>query len=208
MKIIKFLMIALLSVTLVNCSTDEGMEFDLQVKSTESLSVDATFIAAIESNLRVIDKVADIDKVKNLTEKGDLNEIEIEELSRAMGFEDFHGYELYFNEQKERVKYLEKEYLLSSYTTSELTAISQAALLNSRRSESDDNCNCERIRVNCIVAAGGAATLAHLGCFAADFTIIAGILCHGAVLVIQDAVSDNCNAEAENCERECLNGVQ
>ncbi|WP_175402824.1 hypothetical protein [Mangrovivirga cuniculi] len=43
----------------------------------------------------------------------------------------------------------------------------------------------------------------HLGCASVDWTAIGAPICHGAVLVAQIEASDNCNAEAENCNNDC-----
>lgn len=100
-----------------------------------------------------------------------------------------------------------KKYNLQAYKQSEITEIAFEALqTNDFSSKSDKGKlmvaakNCERIRVNCLTIVAATAYGAHVACIAADLAVLPGILCHGAVVVYQVAASDNCNAEAENCE--------
>jgi hypothetical protein len=56
--------------------------------------------------------------------------------------------------------------------------------------------DCEAERRNCI---GSVAAGMHVACSAADLTIIAGIICHGAAFVYQWTAGNNCNIAARRC---------
>ena len=63
--------------------------------------------------------------------------------------------------------------------------------------EPDD---CNRERGNCIGSVAAQAAAAHLACAAADLTIIAGIICHGAAIIYQITAGDNCNIAYRRCK--------
>lgn len=131
---------------------------------------------------------------------------EISVLSIALGFKNSEEYQSYINNQKSVLRDLNNEYNLESVEISKLIHLGIEAIElenNNLYDKSSDDCNCERIRRNCIIEVGAAAVVAHLGCASVDWTGIGAPICHGAVLIAQIAASDNCNADTENCVNDC-----
>ncbi len=59
---------------------------------------------------------------------------------------------------------------------------------------------CSSARKNCLVSVVAQTTLMHIGCAAADLTIIVGILCHSAVFAYQVSESNICESDYKNCK--------
>lgn len=206
-NLLKFtLLIIVSSFTFFSCNNDESVEKKDNIANIELLKKDARFSDLIKSNINLMNNVVDFNKAKSLTQKSSLSTSEISELSIALGFKNSEEYQSYINNQKSVLRNLNNEYNLESVEKSKLInlGIEAIKLENSNLySKSSDDCNCERIRRNCIVEVGAAAVVGHLGCASVDWTGIGAPICHGAVLIAQIAASDNCNANAENCLNNC-----
>ncbi len=202
-RIFKILLILIFSASLFSCITKEK-----PFKNIEQLKSDIRFVRLIENNIAFIDNIRDKKKVSYLLEKEITKESQLNELATALGFNDWTEYEGYVFEETNKLNELEIEYNLSSYSEDEIIELGIDAIhANDSKVllKSTDPCNCERIRTNCIIEAAAAATLAHLGCLSVDWTGIGAPICHGAVIILQIAASDNCNANAENCINDCDN---
>lgn len=204
MKKSKFAMMVICVIALVSCSIEDNIELESQ-NNLKALQNDQKFISSVESTLDLVDMVVDVEKIKSLQDNPNLGIIEINELSSAMGFQSFDEFEAYMVRQKENYDLLEKQYELSSYSYEDLTNLIESYLnttIDNTKPISDD-CNCERIRINCNTEVMAAALVATWGCAAVDWTGIGAIVCHSAVIIAQIVASDNCNANAENCRRDC-----
>ena len=181
-----------------SCSKEEvAIETKQNVfEDISKMGKDDVFIDLVRENITVINQISDIKKARELTSKSSsLSNEELNELSISLGFSNFREYQVFYEAQNENLLILNEKYNLEAYDDS---TIQNLALENFNDDSLYKSNNCERIRRNCIIGAG--AILGHLGCATLDVTIVAGIVCHGAVLVIQAVVSDTCNAEAEDCE--------
>lgn len=202
----KIVFVIILSLTIVSCSEEETIkESQNSFTDIELLKTDARYSDLIESEINLMNNVVDFDKAKLLTEKSSLSANELSELSIALGFKSKEQYQDYINTQKLILRNLNNEYNLESIDKSKLIdiGIQSLNLKENNLSAKSSGCNCERIRRNCIIEVGAAAIVGHFGCASVDWTGIGAPICHGAVIVIQIAASDNCNANAENCENDC-----
>lgn len=186
------------SVLLFSCSKDEyAIEEQNTFENIDNLSKDVTFKNSLEESIHVVTQIENLDKVETLLQKGELSEMELEELSRALGFKNLSAYKDFINKQALDLNQLNLKYDLNTLDQNTI----QSAAIESFSEELATKNNCERIRRNCIINAAAAATVAHLGCGALDVTVVAGVVCHAAVVIAQAATSDNCNAAAEDCEQ-------
>jgi hypothetical protein len=60
---------------------------------------------------------------------------------------------------------------------------------------------CEDARKNCIIKIGAESGLMHVACAAADITIVGGLICHGLAIAYQVSAGNECNAQANLCNR-------
>ena len=66
-------------------------------------------------------------------------------------------------------------------------------------------CNCERIRINCIIEIAAITTAAHLACIAPELTGFPGVVCHGAAYAKQITASITWSVNADNCNSNHIN---
>ncbi|MFK8060032.1 MAG: hypothetical protein AB8B78_08080 [Polaribacter sp.] len=176
-------------------------------KSSEFLKKDNRFIELIESNMELANNITDIKKAQSLVKKQSLSKKEINELGIFLGFLNGEEYQKFINNQKKILRDLNLEYDLVSYKDDSLIELAKDAInykIDKLRNKGLSGCDCNRIRINCLIEVSAAAVLGHLGCASVDWTGIGAPICHGAVLIIQYAAGDNCNANAQACNRGCI----
>ena len=182
-----------------SCS-EESIDFATDHYVFEDISKlpkDDIFIDIIGSSARVIDRISDIEKAKELTTKNYLlSKNELNELSKSLGFISLDEYKEYLTTYNKKITTINVKYNLESY---DIEVIANLVIESSNDELQSNGNNCERIRTNCIASAGAAAMLGHIGCAALDATVVLGLICHGSVLVMQYAASDTCNANSEDC---------
>ncbi|KAF2520030.1 hypothetical protein E0W68_02040 [Flavobacterium salilacus subsp. salilacus] len=115
----------------------------------------------------------------------------------SLGLSDFNDYVEFNDKQQERINSLDRQYGFNNSFTEgekiELFIIGFDQLLE----PTADNCR-RRLR-NCRNTAHAGALVAHLGCGTLDLTVIAGLICHGAVAVGHSAALDDCQLDYEEC---------
>lgn len=202
-KVIAGILLLLVSVTGFYGCKKEDVKAQ-SVKPIDYLKSDHRSITILENNLNLINNIKDLKRAKDIIDETNPSIVELEELSKLLGFENLLKYKQYINAENKVLNQLKIEYNLSVYKQGDIikSLNPKSNLLNASTSETvmlvADNC--ERIRRNCLIGVAATATAAHLACTAADLTVIGGIVCHAAAIVYQAVAGDNCNAEAENCE--------
>ncbi len=196
----KVAFVIILSLLIFSCDNNE--EIISNKDNIVNLKKDKKFIELINNKVSTIENIKDIEKVNYLIEKKELNENELNELAIALGFSNINDYILYIENEYKTQNYLDKEYNISKIEPFDMEIIVSETLQSSFQLKSDD-CNCERIRRNCLGEAFAASVIGHVGCASLDLAVLPGIICHAAVLSAQYFASDNCNANAENCVNNC-----
>lgn len=120
------------------------------------------------------------------------------QVASALGLSSYGQYLDYLNVQNSRIAYLEREYNFSQLPTRDKNEIIGIGLEGIVPIESNA-VDCARRYRNCKIIANSAAVVAHLGCGFADLTVVAGLICHGAVLTGLYAALDNCRMDYEDC---------
>lgn len=192
-------------VLFVSCNPEQQIDVQNNEKLVERLKDSKTLEEVISMTNESLNRIVDIGIIKELSVKDDLSEVEIEKLSIAMGYESIEHYRDFQNDFKSKLNTLKDEYNIGNLTQQEIKKVILNVILekNLIPSKSNDPCNCYRIARNCIASVTATAVAAHLGCAGLDLTIIAGIICHAAVLVIQGAETDSCVANRDRCLAKC-----
>ena len=154
--------------------------------------------------------------LKNYLEDGKLSEEEKKDIYKLFGYENSDIFWQDVAKNKGDVKYLIKNYDLNKIPASlienEIVKVYQDPDIGTQLLAMVDNNStidflddgsgddiCERIRKNCILSVGGEALAMHMGCAALDLSVVAGLICHGGVILYQKTANNNCNLEAERC---------
>lgn len=198
----------LFTLTFVSCNKEDYPTIEPeQISSTEQLKQDTRFIEMINENQAVVEQVKDVSKIEALTSKDDLSEFELEELAKALGFENFESYERYYISHTETLNQLEEDYNISTLKNAELeSAIESVYIMNESVSFRNDPCYCQRTFYNCaasVTATAAGLNLACMGLIASGVGTVAGIACHAAAIVWQAAASDQCLVDDQICRQNC-----
>lgn len=196
---------ALFTLTFVACNKEDYTTIEPeQFSNTEQLKKDVRFTEMVNENKTIVNRIKDVDKIESLTSKDDLNEFELQELAQALGFNSFAEYERYYLSQRDVLNQLEQEYSLSAFENTEITsAVENAYIVESPVSFRNDPCSCSRSFYNCAASVTAQAVFMNLGCMALDLTVVAGILCHSAVIAFQAAESNQCLIDEQICWQNC-----
>ncbi len=196
-------MISFLLISLYSCNNQEESEVtSVKIESIENLINDPSFIAMMGNYSSKNSNILDINLALELTSRDDLSNQEILDLSSALGFSTPEDMLSFFNDQAIFALDIEERYKISTYDIEYLHSI-----LLSDDSAKNSGCidRCSVRSTNCIVAATATAVVAHLGCATLDITIIAGVICHGAVTANQYIENSNCRLDLEDCIDNCRN---
>jgi hypothetical protein len=186
----------------LSCSSDQDktQTEENNFEDISKMAKDELFINLVDENERMINQITNLDKAKELTSKDyTLSNDELNELSVSLGFTNLNEHIDFYNNQKINLIKLNDKYNVQMYDESTLNELVLESYNENYLFKSN---NCERVRRNCIVGAAAGAVIAHVGCVAADVTIVLGIVCHAAVVIGQAVISDTCNANAEDCEND------
>lgn len=142
-------------------------------------------------------------------EDGNLSEDELSGMHEIYGYEDQKSYFRAVQTQINRINELNKKYNFSELSSYEKRTVifktfKEINLFQIEKTSSDENLmdnSCESIRRNCIASVAAESAIMHFGCAALDLTIIAGIACHSAAIAYQYSAGNNCNLEAEKCNK-------
>ena len=205
----------ILSVTLFigllsSCENEEVDTFE----DISQMTKDKIFSDFIEKEYSVINQISDIDQVLKLSQKNEsLSKEELNELSIALGFNNYQEYEDFYLEQKKSLEKLDAKYNYRSYGDEEIQRLIERDLKNMEsytlyveklfavdettlRLKSN---NCQELAENCVYTANVVAFTAHLGCATLDVTIIFGLGCHASVYALHRLQQNKCILDYENC---------
>jgi hypothetical protein len=209
-NILKYLLsLSILTGILISCN-NEGVTIQeensfSETLSLENLKTDVRMSGYLNRNKELLQGIRDINKVQELSSKGNLSNSELKQLSIAMGFDSFNSYKAYYKGQTNLLNNLEKDYVLSNYTATEIDKAlfyeNENYTLNARGGFCEQSCN--RTFTNCMGLTTTAALMAHAGCIALEPTVIGGIVCHGIALAAQYFAQDECANQGEKCKRDC-----
>lgn len=131
-----------------------------------------------------------------------IDENEVEYVYKVFNLNSHEEYKTFLLNQDKLLSSLKNRYSFEKYTNEELSNYFNAGILvvlsNTDSYEKASN-NCRRKYRHTVATIGASAMLGHIGCGTLDLTIIAGIACHGSVLVIQAAAMDDANIALEEC---------
>lgn len=191
----------------LSCNDENSFKEDFDINE---IKTDSVFINYINCFVQYVDGINETSNLMPLLSDDELTDDELEIVSKALGFQNFKEYEKYFNEQKKRTVYLENRYRISlinsdTYESLALETIELNGIISERglRTNVEDKCNCDRKFRNCVTIVTVETLAAHTACFAADLTVIGGIVCHGAAAIYQAASLDNCAIEKSECFKNC-----
>lgn len=191
-----------------SCSFEELNQETNLVKDFNEIEKDHRYLTILKENLDFSFRAKNSLILKELLDKGDLNYEDLELVALELGFENKSEFESHLELKSKIYRELIQEYNLQ--TVDPEIFLEKNKLLLNEISQSNENlrilsgCNCERLRVNCIIETAAIATGLHVACIAADLTVALGVICHSAAYTYQIVASDTCNANAENCEVNCV----
>ncbi len=193
----------LLLLLVSSCTQDPSLEA-IQNNLSE-LKKDPILIELMEQTIDQVDQIVDFETLKEMSQKTSLSPQETTALIVAMGYRNVDEHTLAQKKYRKLAQNLNARYHLDHIDRSTFISIAQEAEYPKLTLPTDKNigCNCFRIARNCIIETGAAAVIGHIACASLDIAIIPGLLCHAAVLVLQVAATDNCNANRDNCLVNC-----
>ncbi|GGG35035.1 hypothetical protein GCM10011344_39770 [Dokdonia pacifica] len=215
-KIITTLFVLIASILIFSFTVNPKEE--TSYRSIQELSSDARFIGLLQDQLQLVNKAKDLKTLASYDSKESLSNADINKISTLAGYKSRADYERALKSKIAVIKSLEKDYNISKYSKSQLNQIGLTTM-NSRNFKAalpviiDDgdvggNTNeclelCADARTACYAVATTAAVAAHIGCGAADVTVILGIACHTAVLAAQAAALHQCDVTYAQCVNGC-----
>lgn len=196
--------------SLFSCNRDSNTDHGITTsKPIEAIVKDSRFISFETNEANAVLNIKDIKTVKELSGKGYLNSEELLKLSKALGFNNTQDYLNFYQNQQKLIKEINYDYNLnekSNLDKVQKLIITENVFSNNLTASNKNNIaylspeSCKRSYRNCMGAAASGALIAHVGCAAADLTIVAGAICHSAVLAAQYFAQDECGNQYENCK--------
>lgn len=211
-KLSKLTLVAVILFTSFN-SCDYSLNNPADSKDFEKISKikkDSVFINLLKDTYIAIKQIKSPELAKKLISKGEnITPAEIDKLAEALGFENREAFIQNYKSYRNAIQYLNAKYNYSSYDVEAIQSLAVEAVdfsilkKGSALYASDCVDTCVEIGENCAVRVTALAVAGHLACASLDITFILGAMCHGAVLVAQDAGLDNCALEAKKCIDGC-----
>jgi hypothetical protein len=196
----------------------------VSVKYAKELSKDKIFQAYVADSKAYFVTKKNVAKIKYLMSLPTLSQSDKEEFAIALGFSSSSKFETFAYTQNEKAKYLNSKYDLNRNPTKNIAEFVQqnlnpAVLQNISRDYTGgfsiltDNTlsvvdtgggggsNCGRHYANCLAIATSVAVAAHLACGAFDIASggLTAYLCHGAAILGQAAMNDECVISYSEC---------
>jgi hypothetical protein len=197
--------ISSLFISFISCEDEKTINEENIVNAKldiHNLKKDERLITYLNKNKIVLEKIKDIEKVRQLSQKEHLNHYELDILSESLGFENIEHYKNYYTSQTNLIKEINYDYYLAKYNSDELKKFIFGED-NNYQSKGPCEESCKRTHRNCLGATSAVAVAAHLGCASLDLAIIPGLICHGAALAAQAFTQDECNNQLGVCYRGC-----
>lgn len=198
MKIFKFATFVVAIALFYNCSNHSDT-IDANVVTSDNKNViakipsdiysDATFVAYVKASYADSQLVKDNAKLTLYMADNNLSDIELLNINTVMGYSTYTDLINFTNTQAQRAAYLNRTYGINSLTVDEKLEIFETGLIMNTTEFSAKLSPRERCRLK----VNAETIIMHVGCAAADVTVVLGILCHGAASVYQYASLDECN---------------
>jgi hypothetical protein len=166
---------------------------------------DEEFLSYLEQVAKEQSNIVDTKKVEEYNLDGKIDEYEITDLYKVLGFQSNSDFINSLKSQIERLYSLEKKYVISKISVEDMSMLidqgfvllNQNFYFNNHTNLSRKNCG--RALRNCLAIAYSTQIAGHIGCATLDVTVIAGLICHGAIVITGAAMEDNCDIDYENC---------
>ncbi len=145
-----------------------------------------------------------LDQILSTAINGQLPENSKLELSTTLGFQNVNQYEEFIMQQNNLIAQLNEKYQVASFTEAEkqqVIMLYDPYFFGDGLEGGRANVDCSGQYNNCIVGVTAEAVLMHIGCGAADLTIVLGIACHAAVTAWQIAQSNSCGYAYDACKK-------
>jgi hypothetical protein len=181
------------------CETDQ-VDIQTEVIGTKQLQSSEVFDDVLIMTQEAYERIVDYDIVLEFSKKSDLSQDESRLLAEAMGYRSLEDFEAFNLSLKEKLNTLESEFNIGALSQEDLESLIEE---KNQEKFGGDPCNCFGMAQNCLNSVTAAAVIAHLGCTTLDLTIVGGILCHAAVLVVQHSESNNCFNNRNHCLQQC-----
>ena len=213
MTLIKPTSILLAFVIVSSCSrkseTTPVIEGENRMIPISKIQSDPNFIQLIKDQIDFYANVQNPTKIKEVLADGQITKEEYQHYPSYFGYQSASKFEDYFLVLNQRSSYLNATYNFKDLSRDEKKAVLAEGFrralthkLNPELSVTDGTC--ESIRVNCIIAVSAETAIMHLGCVAADFTVILGIICHSAATAYQISAGNNCNTNYQQCKNAAI----
>ena len=216
-SILTIVIIAILGIACFSFTTNNN-------KNTYTLgnqiTTDARFVSLLQDQYQTMNQVTDIETLANL-DPDNIND-SIDLIASQLGYSSTTTYMHSLVTKSNTLKELNDEYDLSSYSTDEIIEFGITALtanngtgrtnrtieISGEASEIDpmaidDPCNCKIKKIACEIAATAAAVAGHLNCAPLNPISLAGLTCHGKVLIDQATAYQICNGLYIACIKNC-----
>lgn len=175
-----------------------GLSFGQNISD---LSKDPDFISYIENEYYFVSKAKNNDLLKKINNDKTLTKDELSGFYELFTTNE-KEYNTFVISQNSMLNSLEKKYYLSKYSQKELNTILEPfieQILSTTITITTEKRNCRGVFIAQLALNASVAYGAHMGCLGADVTVVAGILCHGAVCVGQAAANYIAGADYQDC---------
>lgn len=211
MKNFKILILLNVFVFLVSCSSDfdnnnagsiSTSDSNSRTKSNDisNLGNDEYFQTFINNEDNLVKNIKDKKAISIMYSDNNITEDELKTFYKVAGFESEISFINYYNSQLDLLRKLDNKYNLGKYSQEELKIILVNALeegLNNKLVSKAGPCE-RKLRNDMLIIAAESYAM-HMACGLADLTVIAGVICHGAVIVYHAASNDNATIAYEDC---------
>lgn len=198
-------------VFLVSCSSDfdnnnagsiSTSDSNSRTKSNDisNLGNDEYFQTFINNEDNLVKNIKDKKAISIMYSDNNITEDELKTFYKVAGFESEISFINYYNSQLDLLRKLDNKYNLGKYSQEELKIILVNALeegLNNKLVSKAGPCE-RKLRNDMLIIAAESYAM-HMACGLADLTVIAGVICHGAVIVYHAASNDNATIAYEDC---------
>lgn len=163
------------------------------------LSQDVNFKLYLKNQFEFTKKATDINKLKELLSDSKIDKSEINAFYKAFSTNE-ENFSTYIKVQNNLYTSLNDEYNLDEVSQEVLIPIIEEVYIKDLLPVLESTCRERYIRA--ITTAAAFAVIEHAGCIALDPTVLGGILCHGAVALIQW----NAGQDALDAYHACIRG--
>lgn len=175
-----------------------GLSFGQKISD---LNKDPNFISYTKNEYYFVSKAKNNDLLKKINEDKILTKEELPLFYELFSTNE-NEYNTFVMSQNSILNSLEKKYNLSKYPQEELNTILVPLIeeiLSTTITTTAEKRNCKGVYIATLALNASVAYGAHTACLGADVTVVAGILCHGAVFVGQAAANYIAGEDYQDC---------